>query len=435
MNESNPLISLRTILADLYPTENDTRRVVADAGLNARNIEFSSHATNNWHAILVEAQNSSQIDALMDVALREYPKKQGLKQAYDEYRTHPGLLHELADDAYVTQPVQKPPLYVNVPSMPNHFVGRDELLEEMVSLLLSGNHLALSAEGLPGVGKTTLAVALAHHQDVLDYFKDGVLWGSLGKQPDVMSQLTHWANALEIDVSELRNVTERALTIKNAIGQRSLLLVIDDAWDLDAAKLLRCGGPNCCHILTTRNQSIARDFSGKNQIETVPVLDDETAYQLLAELAEEACAAAPDVARKLVKSIGGLPLTLELLGGYLATAQHSRYPELAKVSLSQMLSPQKRLQLATQRLGTTNKPEVSLQETIMLSLEDESLPKETVATFYALGAFAPKPVSFDMSAAEAVAETNLVTLAILANRNLLDDSDLIFAQREGNSIR
>lgn len=250
-----------------------------------------------------------------------------------------------------------------------------------------------------------------------------------------MSQLTHWANALEIDVSELRNVTERALTIKNAIGQRSLLLVIDDAWDLDAAKLLRCGGPNCCHILTTRNQSIARDFSGKNQIETVPVLDDETAYQLLAELAEEACAAAPDVARKLVKSIGGLPLTLELLGGYLATAQHSRYPELAKVSLSQMLSPQKRLQLATQRLGTTNKPEVSLQETIMLSLEDESLPKETVATFYALGAFAPKPVSFDMSAAEAVAETNLVTLAILANRNLLDDSHLIFAQREGNSIR
>ncbi|MBV7326778.1 tetratricopeptide repeat protein [Chloroflexi bacterium TSY] len=339
----------------------------------------------------------------------------------------------------VNQPAQKPPLYVNVPSKPNHFVGRDELVEKVVGQLLSGQHLVLSAEGLPGVGKTTLAVTLAHHPDVLTHFKDGVLWAGLGKQPDVMGILAIWAEELGRDVSGLGTAAERVQAVKTAIGQSALLLVIDDAWDLDAAKLLRCGGANCCHILTTRNQSIARDFAGKSQIETVPVLDDETAYQLLVELADEACTVAPDVVRKLVKSVGGLPLTLELLGGYLSTAQHSRYPELARASLSQMLSPQERLQLATQRLGATNSPEISLQETIMLSLEDKSLSKEAVSTFYALGAFAPKPVSFDRSAAVAVAETNLNTLAMLASRNLLDDSqgleNLTLHQELANTAR
>ncbi|MBV7326665.1 tetratricopeptide repeat protein [Chloroflexi bacterium TSY] len=314
------------------------------------------------------------------------------------------------------------PVLVNVPSMPNHFVGRDELVKKVAGQLVSGQQLALSAEGLPGVGKTTLAVALAHHPAVLTHFKDGVLWGGLGKQPDVMSILATWAEELGRDVSAHRTAAERAQVVKTAIGQRALLLVIDDAWELETTQLLRCGGANCCHLLTTRNQAIARDFAGKSQIETVPVLDEETAFQLLTELAEEACAAAPDVARQLIQSVGGLPLTIELLGGYLATPEHSRYPELATHTLSQMLSPPERMQLAAQRLGALDGPTVTLQETIMLSLEDESLPPEAVAAFYALGAFAPKPLSFDRAAAAAVAETDLATLALLASRNLLDDS-------------
>ena len=85
MNTSNPFTDLRTILSDLYPTESDARRLIADAELNARNIAFSSHATNNWHAILVEARKSNRTDALIDVALREYPKNQRLRETYDAY--------------------------------------------------------------------------------------------------------------------------------------------------------------------------------------------------------------------------------------------------------------------------------------------------------------------------------------------------------------
>ncbi|MEZ4682109.1 MAG: NB-ARC domain-containing protein [Caldilineaceae bacterium] len=314
------------------------------------------------------------------------------------------------------------PLYVNVPTMPNYFLGREKLITSLTQRLVAQQHLALAMEGLPGVGKTTLAVAIVHRVEVIQHFNDGVLWAGLGQQADINGNLASWAEALGLDISDQNTVGERFQAIKAAIGQRRFLIVIDDAWGIEEAHHLRCGGLNCCHILTTRNQDVAQAFAGREQVISVPVLNDDISYQLLQKLAPKACDADAETAQQLVRVVGGLPLALELLGGFLSPSQHSRYAELGSAALSQMLNPQERLQLAAQRLGSMDNPKVSLQATIMLSLEDPSLPQAAVATFYALGAFAPKPAHFDRSAAEAVAETDLVMLAILASRNLLDDA-------------
>ena len=321
-------------------------------------------------------------------------------------------------DVYINKPSEQPPLYINVPDMPIPFVGREELVEEMAGRLLSGDYLALSAEGMPGVGKTTLAVALAHHKEVLHHFKDGVLWSGLGQHPDVSDVLSTWATALGIDISRLPNATVQAQAIKNSIGLRSLLLVIDDAWDTESALLLRCGGPNCCHLLTTRNQAIARTFAGAHQVEKVPVLQEQPAYELLLELAPEACEADPKTAQALVETVGHLPLAIELLGGYLAEPERSLFPELSQEAFSEMADPQQRLQLAQVRLGSHSNTEVTLRETIALSLGE--LPAETVRAFHALGAFAAKPKWFDQEAALFVTEMETKTLATLIARNLVE---------------
>src|SRR5215204_1429936 len=76
------LISLRQILARLYPAERDARRVVADAGLNPAQIAFESKAINNWFAILEEAANhTGKVDAIVDVALRDFPDNEELQRA------------------------------------------------------------------------------------------------------------------------------------------------------------------------------------------------------------------------------------------------------------------------------------------------------------------------------------------------------------------
>ena len=52
----------------------------------------------------------------------------------------------------ITQMPDPPPLWINVPLLPNHFLGRDDLVADLVARLCAGASPALSAEGLPGVG-------------------------------------------------------------------------------------------------------------------------------------------------------------------------------------------------------------------------------------------------------------------------------------------
>ncbi len=76
------LINLRQILARLYPTERDARRVVVDTGLNPAQISFDTKAINNWFAILEEARShSGKVDALVGIALADYPDDEGLQRA------------------------------------------------------------------------------------------------------------------------------------------------------------------------------------------------------------------------------------------------------------------------------------------------------------------------------------------------------------------
>jgi len=386
-----------------------------------RPVHDEKFSTGMNHAAKVQAliaycEEQAQIDTLLALV------KQKNSNQYEKFGSRLKTAAQTAKKSQSEKPFTnaagQPSLFINVPPMPDHFVGRDELMARMVERLVGGETLALSAEGLPGVGKTTLAVALAHHPKVRRHFREGILWAGLGKQADVMSALASWAEALKMDVSDRLTEQERAQAIRNAIGQGRYLLVIDDAWDIEAARHLRCGGPNCCHLLTTRNQTLARQFADAAQAVAVPVLEPDPAFGLLQTLAPEACAADPDAARALAQSVGGLPLVLELLGGYLAAPENSLFADLSTESLAELSDPEKRLQLAQVRLGSHEHAEVTLAKTIELSLAD--LPTPALDAFLALGAFAPKPEQFGRAAAEAVAQTNARTLALLAARNLLE---------------
>ena len=321
-------------------------------------------------------------------------------------------------------PPEQQPLWIDVPSLPTHFLGRDAIVADLSARLTAGGSIALSAEGKPGVGKTTLAVALAHHRDVLTHFSDGVLWAGLGPQPDLPSRLARWANALGIDVSDRPTVEARAQAVRDAIGHRKLLLVIDDAWGLEAAEHLRCGGPNCAHLLTSRDQGLAFAFAGRS--ERVEELTPADALELLRRLAPKAVAVDEAQAKGLLAAVGYLPLAVELLGGYLAAGASARFAQASRSALADLTDPARRLALATRRLGDgTGKP-VTLEETIALSIDGLAEESPTaVDAFYSLGAFAPKPASFDLAAAKAVAEwdgedADAEALALLIERNLLE---------------
>jgi hypothetical protein len=125
------------------------------------------------------------------------------------------------------------------PKPPYRLVGRDHLLQELKTKLLAGDTITLYAlNGLPGVGKTALAIELANDHELISHFQDGVLWAGLGREPDILSLLGTWAAALGLswdEIVKLNTVEERAQVIHRAIGLRRMLLIIDDAWQLEAA--------------------------------------------------------------------------------------------------------------------------------------------------------------------------------------------------------
>ena len=223
------------------------------------------------------------------------------------------LFPETADMAAQFYPTP----FLAPPRLSHAFVGRDQFVNHLRRQLFAGQDVALFAlEGLPGVGKTTLAVAVAHDEAVCQHFRDGVLWVGLGREPNVLNLLNLWGLALGISMADLARfatVRERANMIRVAIGNRRMLLVIDDAWQLEAALKFKLGGPHCAYLLTTRLPEVALKFAGAGA-KTVQVLNEADALALLAEFVPQVVGEMPDMARALVKAVGGFAAGFDVDG-------------------------------------------------------------------------------------------------------------------------
>ena len=84
------------------------------------------------------------------------------------------------------------------------------------------------------------------------HFRDGVLWAGLVRNPDVLALLGTWATALGFtsdEIAKRTTIKEGQELLKAVIGQKQILLVVDDAWQKEAALAFKVGGPNCAHLL------------------------------------------------------------------------------------------------------------------------------------------------------------------------------------------
>ena len=315
------------------------------------------------------------------------------------------------------------------PSQPHYeLVGRDDMLRNLKRRLLATGSLALSAlKGLPGVGKTALAVELAHDPEVWEGFPDGVLWIGLGHEADPFSLLGSWALALGMSSDELGQLTtveDRAQAILTAIGTKRMLLVIDDAWSLEAALTFQVGGPNCAYLLTTRLPEVALRFAG--QAETVVELTGRDGRKLLEQLALDVVAAESDAAQELVQAVGGLPLALVIMGNYLRVQGHTDQPRRIHQALEKLQEAEARLQLAEPQPPARQHPSlpvgasISLQAIIQVS--DEALDNTAQYALRALSIFPPKANTFSEEAALAVCNASIEILDRLTDSGLLESS-------------
>jgi transcriptional regulator with XRE-family HTH domain len=308
-------------------------------------------------------------------------------------------------------------------------IGRELILARIKALLCHKEEgmPAVALNGMPGVGKTAIATTLAYDKEIRNYFKAGVLWAGLGPQPNLQGILNHWAMFLGLssyDLARWSNVEALANALHHRIGERTLLLIIDDVWNLEHALALKIGGSHCKYLITTRFPPIASQFASNGAI-TIQELEKEESIQLLHQLAPNVVKHATPKVYELIQAISGLPLALTLLGNYLRIQSYSGQTRRITAALTRLLTDtQQRLHISEPHSPSeysTNLPAntlISLQSVIAVT--DRYLDEESRATLYALSVLPAKPDSFSEEAALAVARCAVEILDNLVDASLIE---------------
>ena len=311
------------------------------------------------------------------------------------------------------------------PPRPSYnLIGRDSILRDLKQRLFAGDDVAI--HGLPGVGKTALAVELAHDPEVQQHFQDGILWAGLGRRPDILSHLSTWGAHLSIHPDEmvrLLSIEDKVKALRGAIGMRRMLLVIDDAWEINDALTLKLGCPNCVHVVTTRKPEVALYFA--DEVTQIHELDITGGLELLANLSKDSVDAEPNKAEELVHAVGGLPLALIIMGSYLRVKAYSGQPRRLHNEFSRLLIAKERLKAKIPKWpdyfpSLSEESFISLVAVICIS--DEALDESSRRALRALSVFPPKPNSFSEEAALAVSAENIEALDELTDYGLLEGS-------------
>lgn len=316
------------------------------------------------------------------------------------------------------------------PARCGNLIGREAVLSQIKAQVLSSEGaLRWAVTGLPGVGKTALALELAHDPDIQAYFADGVLWAGLGRKPQIFDLFARWGRMLDRSFDELARLTTLEAwgqALREAIGMRRMLLILDDAWGIEEALACQVGGPSCRYVLTTRSPALALQFASAART-TLGELNETEGLALLSREAPQVVAAEPEEARLLVHAVGGLPLALTLMGKYVQQHAYAGQPRRLRDALERLSQREQRLSLAQPQAPLEAHPsfpsETPLSLAASIGLSVAALPPDAQQMLGALALFPPKPTSFSEEAALAVSSGMPETLDTLVDRGLVESAE------------
>jgi tetratricopeptide (TPR) repeat protein/transcriptional regulator with XRE-family HTH domain len=201
------------------------------------------------------------------------------------------------------------------------FVGREPELTMLSGLLHDAEDgpaaMVISAiGGTAGVGKTALAVHWAHQ--VAARFPDGQLYVNLrgydpGQPMSVADALAGFLRALGVaGLTVPPEVSERAALYRSLLAGRRVLVVLDNASEVEQVRPLLPGATSCVALVTSRDSLVglvARDGARRLDLD---LLGPTAAVSLLRTLIGGRVDADPRAAARLAAECGRLPLALRV---------------------------------------------------------------------------------------------------------------------------
>ncbi|MFC0626831.1 ATP-binding protein [Kribbella deserti] len=294
--------------------------------------EFRTRAGLTQAGLAELATLSPQAVSTLERGKRTSPRRETVLLLAEALRLS---AHDRARLLYASRPDSEPPPEpipgtdsperADVPRMlpptVGDFTGRERQIAELTTALSNTTSVGVAAVvGMGGVGKTALAVHVAHQ--LADEFPDGQLYVDLrGFGPDdpmpAGQALSMLLAALGVPANEIPvDPVHAAGRYRSLLAGKRVLVVLDNASDAQQALDLLPGTAGSAVIVTSRRSLTT--LPGVQQIQ-LDTFSDGEAIGLLASVAGDSrIEAEPAAVRELIRRCGHLPLAIRIVGARLA---------------------------------------------------------------------------------------------------------------------
>jgi WD40 repeat protein len=220
-----------------------------------------------------------------------------------------------------------------VPALPPHFLPRPEVIASLQQALfaditqptvVASAKRSIVLQGMGGIGKTVMAAAFAHACGTRRACSDGVIWLTVGQRFNPLGALQQVGRIYGDPPQDYSDINDAPAQLAKVLASKICLLVLDDVWDMNHAKpFVDALGTRCRLLITTRDGGLASNLGA--QLQSLEVLSNEAALQLLAEWSEHEAGNLPAEARAVAQECGNVPLALAQSG---ATARSLPWAEV-----------------------------------------------------------------------------------------------------------
>ncbi|QKV93148.1 tetratricopeptide repeat protein [Streptomyces sp. NA02950] len=210
-----------------------------------------------------------------------------------------------------------------LPATVADFTGRAAFVTELSDQLASadGRVMAVSAvAGIGGVGKTTLAVHVAH--SARHHFPDGQLYvdlqgaGPVPAEPEAV--LGAFLRALGLPESAIPDgVDERSALYRSTLDGRRVLTLLDNARDAAQVRPLLPGTEGCAALITSRTRMV--DLESAHLVDLDVMSPDEALVLFTRIVGKDRVSSEREAAMDVVAACGFLPLAIRIAASRLAS--------------------------------------------------------------------------------------------------------------------
>jgi tetratricopeptide (TPR) repeat protein len=209
---------------------------------------------------------------------------------------------------------------VGLPPADTYFTGRVEQVNEVRTVLLAtepDTPAVCVIDGMAGVGKTALALQVAHQVD--SWFPDGCLFLDLdGRTPDTAlsssDALDRFLRLLGVPVETIpTELDDRAAMYRGCLRDLRMLVVLDNAVSAQQVRPLLPGDRGCRVLVTSRHRLVALDDAHHVSLDVLGSAESAALFGKI--VGPGRLGSEPDAARRVTTAVarcGHLPLAVRI---------------------------------------------------------------------------------------------------------------------------